>query len=157
MRSSAAFLLVLAAACRTSPEHRVTTLTVDESWLKNTNLSLAVLDVATDENPVDPAFFQLNLAQALRELGYENAKSLARGRIRRPWKTREAGAFAKKLGHDAAVACALRKEEGTLSASLRVIDAKGIVRYEVRVELPAANASGEKVISSLLSTLERIL
>lgn len=157
MRSSAAFLLVLAASCRTSPEHRVTTLTVDESWLRNTNLSLAVLDVATDNNPIDPAFFQLKLAQALRDLGYEKARSQARGRIRRPWKTREAGAFAKKLGHDAAIACSLHQGEGILSASLRVIDAEGIVRYEVRLELPVEDASGEGVIFGLLSTLERIL
>ena len=157
MKSSVALLLVLMAGCMTSPARQVTSIKVDETWMKNPSLSLAVLDIYANDNSVDPAFFQLNLGQALRELGYEKARSQAFQRIGHPWKPKEAAGFARRNGHDAVLVCTVQNEAGLLTASIRVIDAKQNIRYEVRVELPAEGASEEDLISGLLAPLERIL
>jgi len=157
MKSSIALLLVFIVGCLPSREEQVTTRKVDEEWFQKKPLSLAILDIHTNENPIDPVFLQMNLAQALRELGYNETRSQAYQRPQRPWKNGEAAGIAKQTGHDGALVLAIHNEEGLLQASLRVIDTRGMIRYDVHLELSAEGMTGEDLILKLLSPLERIL
>ena len=157
MKSSVALLFVLVVGCIPSRGEQVHTRKVDEEWLQKKPLSLAVLDIHTNENPIDPVFLQMNLAQALRELGYSETRSQAYQRPQKPWKNREAAGVAQQTGHDAALVLAFHNEEGLLQASLRVIDTSGTIRYDVQLELSAEGLTGEDLILKLLSPLERIL
>ena len=71
--ATAGVLSIVVAGCAV-PGKQTTSLKVDEPWLKNPALSLGVLDVYANDNPIDPAFLQLHLTQALRELGYSEAE-----------------------------------------------------------------------------------
>ena len=157
MRNSFPLILVLMAACVPSRGEQVTARTVDQKWLQTKSLSLAVLDIHANANPIDPVVLQMNLAQELRELGYTESRTQAVGRKRTPWKTGEAAQAAQSTGHDGALVLSFHNEEGLLHATLRVIDRTGTVRYDVEVEFPADGLNGEALASKLLAPLERIL
>ena len=78
MKSSVALLFVLVVGCIPSRGEQVHTRKVDEEWLQKKPLSLAVLDIHTNENPIDPRI-QMNMGLIYAMLG--NAEqAVMRGR-----------------------------------------------------------------------------
>jgi len=91
------------AGCAAAPR----VLTHDAAALRNKSLRIAVLDVAERSGAFDAAVLQAEVAQRLRELGYEGAGTFAEKTATGEWDAARAARAAQGSGADAALTVAV--------------------------------------------------
>jgi hypothetical protein len=98
---------LLTAGCAAFPR----VLAHDAEALRNKSLRIAVLDVAERSGAFDAAVLQAELAQRLRDLGYERAETFAEKAAAAEWDPARAAGSARARGADAALAVAVVARE----------------------------------------------
>jgi hypothetical protein len=99
----------LAAGCAVEPVVSAR----DEAWLRNKAVRIAVLDVYDRSGALEPAMLQAQLAQRLREIGFERSETHATKTAPGEWSPERAAAVGKARGAEAALVASVILEAGS--------------------------------------------